>query len=126
EGEMPRPRTWRNTNGRRIVLRESSLGRIEQVNEQSVETQVSGDAKAVRRVEVDRVSMRALLAAGVGAGTRVLLDVRGRSESAALLDRQHGEIPPTVVRHQHDLAGRIDDQMTGRSPFRGSGVQRLQ
>jgi hypothetical protein len=126
EGEMPRSGGGRDLGERRLVRGEPPARRVERVDQHLVEPEVGHECEAVRRVEVDRVRVRAFLSPGVGAPATMLDRRRGRAEPAVPLDRQAAHAAAAVVRHQHVLALPVDDQVARARAGRQLLVQRGQ
>src|SRR5438034_11005506 len=91
EGEVTRTGAGSDRRRRRVVGRESALLRVEAIDEDLVQAEVGGEGETVRRVEVDRVTVRSLLPGRVGALALVLHEGGRLVELAVLADGQAGD-----------------------------------
>ncbi len=126
EGEVPRARGRRHRRERRLMRRQLSPRRVERVDEDPVQPEVGRDGVSVRRVQVDRVRMRAGLPPRIGPPAAVLDLRRRRTEPAVGLDRQAAHAAAAVIGHQHVTSLAVDDQVARARAGRQLLVQQLQ
>src|SRR5262245_11806801 len=126
ERELTRARSGRDRRRWRVVWRERALVRVEAVDEDLVEAKICRKGEVVGGIEVDRVPVRPLLPARVGALALVLDEAARLAELAVLANRQAGNTAAAVVRHQDVLARPIHDDVAGTSAARGLLIEQLQ
>ena len=113
EGEVPGAGAGLD-RGRGWVVGGQGAGLVvEPVDEDAVEAEVGGHREAAAGVEIDRVGVRTVLAAGVGAAPPVLLDVAGGLQRAARADRQDRDGAAAVVGDQGVSPLAVDDDVAG-------------
>src|SRR5438034_773627 len=109
--EMARSGTGRDGSRRRIVGDERTIGGIEFIDHDFVETEVAREREPIRRIGCDKMPVRPLLALFVHAGTAVLDEGGRRVQTSVRLDGQRLDAATAIVRHQKRLAGFIDSDM---------------
>ena len=108
---MARSGAGRNRSRGRVVGDERTVGWIEFIYHDFVETKVAREREAIARVGRDKMPVRPLLAPFIHTGT-VVLDESGRRVQASFrFDGQRLNATPTIVRHQKCFAGFIDSDM---------------
>src|ERR1700750_2667711 len=97
---------------------EFSAPRVEVVNHHLVRAEVTRVRVAVRGIEHDAVRVRPRLTFAVGAGARILPNVHGLSQTAALEYGQHRDVPARVVCDEHEAARVVHGDVAGRTARR--------
>src|SRR5471030_2673925 len=103
-----------------------------------VEPEIRGQHEAARRIGLDHVRVRAVVAApgktarGRAAGavraesTVMALYIAGRAELAVRPDRKHCRSSAVVIRHEHPLARLVQTQVARAGAFRRHRVHQLE
>src|SRR5207237_1392421 len=107
-----RPGAGRDCNLGRIVRRQRSLRGIEAIDENPVESEVGREGELARRVEIDRVRVRFLLARRVDARSLVLNEAGRLAEFAVLADGQGRHAAAAVVGDECILALPVECDVT--------------
>src|ERR1051325_3420941 len=100
EREVARPGACVKLHERRIIRRKRTLAAVEVVDQQLIEPEVIDKSKLVIGRQIDGMSMRALLALGIGAMAGMLHESRCFAQFAAVINGKHGHASTGVVRDQ--------------------------
>src|ERR1043166_576282 len=95
----------------RVVRIEGGSGRFEAISQDLVETEIASEDETIGGVGNDAMGVRTGLALRVDTGAMVLNE-RARGGEAFGIDRQRRDAAAAIIRHQHALAGVVDDQVT--------------
>src|SRR5437899_3277835 len=121
--KMTRAVPRRQGRRRRIIRGKRAFLDVEPPNQYLVEPEVACQHESTRRIGVDHVRVRPVVAADGKAPVRrasrvrgayrtlIALDVGRGTELAVRPDGEHGHGTPLVVGYEHVLAGGVDAQM---------------
>ena len=114
---MAGPGPLRGFRESRLIRRKRSVGRVELVDQDLVDAQVGREGKMVGWVGLDAVTEGPLLPGRMDARSVMLVDRRGRIQTAVHPDRQTGHGAAEIVGHQRHLTGTIEGDVARSRTF---------
>src|ERR1043166_1895074 len=121
---MSRAGTGRDRSRWRVVGGQCGVFRIEAIDKDLVQTEITRKGKAVDEVGVDAMRVRSSLTLQVHARTGVLNCGGWRAKTSVLAYRQRRDAAAAVVRHQHAAAFGVHRQVTRAEATRRLLVER--